>query len=119
MSEQSGYNGWSNYETWCVNLWMSNDAGSDSYFNEMAQEIWNESEAELRADESVLFTRDEVATRVLAERFKEHHEEALSQIGEISIGGVFSDLLNAALGEVDWYEIAGHYIADVDKDEEK
>ena len=23
----AGYNGWSNYETWCVNLWMNGDQG--------------------------------------------------------------------------------------------
>ena len=30
---------------------------------------------------------------------------------------MFADLLGAALSEVDWYEIAEHYIEDVDKEE--
>lgn len=25
MSEVTGYNGWSNYETWLVALWLNND----------------------------------------------------------------------------------------------
>ena len=114
MSDNIKYNGWTNYETWSVNLWMSNDAGSDSYFNEIAQEIYNESEEELRSDDSVLFTRDEVATRVLSDRLKDHFEEQQSELTGVT--GVFADLLSAALGEVDWYEIAEHYIADVDKE---
>lgn len=27
MAENKGYNGWTNYETWCVNLWLDNDEG--------------------------------------------------------------------------------------------
>jgi hypothetical protein len=109
------YNGWTNYETWCVNLWMSNDAGSDEYFNEMAQEVYDESEEELRADDTVLFTRVEVATRVLSDRLKDSFEEQQAELTGVT--GVFVDLLNAALGEVNWYEIAEHYIEDVDKED--
>lgn len=25
--EDTTYNGWKNYPTWCVNLWLSNDEG--------------------------------------------------------------------------------------------
>jgi hypothetical protein len=25
MTEGEGYNGWSNYETWCVHLWATSD----------------------------------------------------------------------------------------------
>lgn len=28
MSESTGYNGWSNYETWLVALWLNNDQAS-------------------------------------------------------------------------------------------
>jgi hypothetical protein len=108
------YNGWTNYETWCVNLWMSNDQGSDSYFREMAQEVYNDAEAELRADNSVLFTRDEVAARNLADRLRDDHEERQNELAGIC--GVFADLLNAALSEVNWYEISEHYIADVEQE---
>jgi hypothetical protein len=32
---------------------------------------------------------------------------------------LFTDLLNAALGEVDWHEIAEHFLTDVEKTEEE
>jgi hypothetical protein len=47
----------------------------------------------------------------LANLLKAEHEEAQPEVS-----GVFADLLNAAMSEVDWYEIAesmvGDYIAD-------
>lgn len=98
------YNGWANYETWNVALWMGEDG---NYWAEIAQEVWDDAEA----DRS--FTREERATLTLSDRLKDSHEENTP-----SVTGVYADLLNAALSEVNWYEIAEHYIADVDKEEE-
>src|SRR5216684_1390047 len=99
------YNGWTNYETWAVNLWMSNDQGSDSYWREIAQEIYDEAKAEQS------FTREERATLDLADRLKTEHDESQPDLGAT----VWADLLGAAMSEVDWHSIATHYIADVEK----
>jgi hypothetical protein len=109
------YNGWTNFETWCVNLWMSNDAGSDEHYRELAQEVYSEAEQETRADGSVLFTRNERATLTLADRLKDEFEEQQSELTGVT--GVFADLLSAAMSEVNWHEIAEHYVSDVDQDD--
>jgi hypothetical protein len=70
---------------------------------------------EIRLDGSILFSRDEVATRNLADSLKNEHEERQNELTGVS--GVFADLLGAALSEVNWYEIAEHYISDVEKSE--
>lgn len=44
MSEDKKYNGWTNYETWNVALWLDNEEGSYNYWRETAQEIYDESE---------------------------------------------------------------------------
>jgi hypothetical protein len=108
MNEDKKYNGWTNYETWVVNLWMSNDQGSDEYYRELAQETYN------RADSEKSFTRDEVAIRNLADTLEGEFDERQSEL--VGVTGVFADLLNAAISEVNWHEIAEHYIADVDQD---
>ena len=101
------YNGWTNYETWNVALWIDNEEGSYNYWRETAQEVYDESEA----DKS--FTRDERAALDLKDRLKSEFEEAMPELG----ASMWADLLGAAMSEVNWYEIAEHYIADVDKEE--
>lgn len=99
------YNGWTNYETWLINLWADNDAGSYEFWREQAQETYNEASA----DDT--FSRDERAALDLAEKLKEWHNEATPEVT-----GLWADMINAALSEVNWYEIAEHYISDCDKE---
>lgn len=89
------YNGWSNYETWAVKLWMDNEEGSQSY--------WAERATGYRHNRSLL-----------ADVLKDEHEEATPELG----ASVFSDLLNAALGSVDWDEIAEALISDLEDEDE-
>src|SRR4051794_10856032 len=35
--EPKEYNGWANYETWCVHLWLTNEEGSYRYWREEAR----------------------------------------------------------------------------------
>ena len=107
--EDEKYNGWTNYETWLVKLWMDNDQGSYNYWQEIAQEIYNEA----RADAN--FTKEECAQLALADQLKNEHEEN----APTSTTGVYSDLMTGALGRVDWHEIARAVIDDeVNKEEE-
>ncbi len=99
------YNGWFNYETWLLKLWIDNEEGSSRYWDATAQEVYDEAEADAP------FTRDERATLDLADRLKSEFEEAQPELE-----GFWSDLLNAAMSKVNWYEIAEHYIADVEKE---
>ena len=102
------YNGWTNYETWNVNLWIDNEEGSYSYWREAAQECYDNAEA----DGS--FTREEQATLDLSHRLKDEFDEAMPELG----ASCWSDLLRGALSEVNWYEIAEHMIENVDRDDE-
>ena len=113
MTEKT-YNGWTNYETWNVKLWMDNEEGSYNYWQEAAQDCYDSAEA------GNVLTRDEEAARSLADRLKDEHEEAMHNMLEAAKQGasMWQDLLGAALSEVNWDEIATSMIEDVDKDEE-
>lgn len=111
------YNGWYNYETWLVNLWISNEQGSSSYWADRAEEIYE------RAEPAKVTTKEEQARFELADELKREFEDGKDNLLGVDRNGtdqscsVWSDLLGAALSEVNWDEIAGHMIEDVEKEE--
>ena len=86
----SEYNGWTNYGTWAVNLWLSNDAGSYEYWAEQA---------------------DGADVYELACQLRAEHLDAVPV--ELNAVGWAADLLGAAMSAVNWQEIARHIIDDV------
>ena len=95
------YNGYKNYETWNVALWIDNDEGSQAYWEGHALEILNDSKP------GNYCSLEDKARRTLADELKDYHEEN-SPTAEGN--SVYSDLLQAALDSVDWWEIAGNMI---------
>ena len=106
MSDQ-GYNGWKNYETWAVALWIDNDQGTYNWSRYLAEEVRDHRpQARARVGEDQERERD--ATGQLAENLKDWMEESMPDL-EASL---WSDLLSAAFSEVDWYEIAENYLSE-------
>lgn len=99
------YNGWSNYETWLVKLWIDNDEGSYNYWQEEAQRVYD------AAEESDTFTKAEQAALDLDDILKSYHEQIIEESG-VPQSGFIADLMNAAMSEVDWHEIAEALIED-------
>ena len=100
MSDQR-YNGWHNYETWCMNLWITNDQATDAYARQLTREVLEEAEDE---DDPKLLS----ARIMVADRLKDWQEEDMPELP----ASVWSDMLNAGFSEIDWIEIAENLIAD-------
>ena len=101
----SSYNGWSNYETWVVNLWLDNEESSYGMCRSLAQRCFEEAEAD------GVLSRKERACYQLAKKLKEMIEERNPIASEAS---VYADLLNASIGEINWKEIANGYLEEID-----
>ena len=77
------YNGWSNRETWLVNLWLSNDMGSYEFLQEICRkdcEVWEK-----------------------AEELEAHFQDQLEDMYDVP--SFWSDILGTALDRVNWVEI--------------
>jgi hypothetical protein len=109
--DERGYNGWKNYETWNVALWIGNEEASYKFWRLRAAYHYSE------ADADNVFSRDEVATRELADELKEHFERDKDSLLKKTrlTASMWADLLGASLGEVNWHEIAVGMIEEVDK----
>jgi fructosamine-3-kinase len=81
------YQGWKNHPTWLVWVWLENDAALYSY----CQEIKAESQD----------------VREIADSIKQMIEDAKPQSSDL-----WGDLIDSALAEVDWKEIATNLLED-------
>ncbi len=101
----SSYNGWSNYETWVVNLWLGNDEGSYETCRSLAERCFEEA----TADE--VLSRKERACYQLANELKQMIIDGNPLASDAS---VYLDLLKASIGEVNWREIANGLLEDTE-----
>ena len=90
------YNGWTNYETWAVKLWIDNDEGEYFYWRDMAEDHNGNAYG-------------------LAKELKRHYE-ALANEWMGDHASMFADLFNSALSSVEWHEIAESMLTDVEED---
>jgi hypothetical protein len=99
QNEKPAYNGWTNYETWAVNLWLMNEEPSYTYWCERTREVLANSDDIADLGE---------ATGKLAAELREVIEEECSIEG----ASLAADLMGAALCEVNWHEIARSFVED-------
>lgn len=90
------YNGWTNYETWLANLWLSNDQWTVDFLHD----TW----AENLLPEAI---RQDFDDAQLVEIMSHLISNTLEEMTETGTGAsLATDLINAALGEVNTREIA-------------
>jgi hypothetical protein len=104
MSKDKGYQGWANYETWAYALWLDNEEGSHRHALDLAETC--RADAADHPNVPKVWSEPDAARFTLADALKEECEEAMPDLG----ASPWSDLLNAAVSEIDWNEIAEHYL---------
>lgn len=89
--DEKGYNGWKNYETWAVNLWLTNDQGSQEMIDEMTARA----------------AKSKSPKNELADALKSTIQEDTPELP-----GMYADLLGAAISEIDFWELSETYLKD-------
>lgn len=105
------YNGWTNYETWVTALWLDNVYETHCVWQAETRECRDaapQAEQVAKGDWSV----EEAARFILADRLK----DAVEKDSPLQEGSLYSDLLGAALQDVNWSEIAYNWLADLGND---
>ena len=82
------YNGWKNYETWNIALWLNNDEGTYNYMLELAQEARDE---------------EDLASKI---------EDFLDDNNPLATASpsLYQDILGASLRSADLREIAKSFL---------
>ena len=109
MIESKKYNGWKNYETWNIKLWLDNDHPSYDLYHEWLNDAKEAAIIEDKENHSEFLTIEDHTKRILADKIKEYTEEN-NPLNDTA--NVYTDLLNSALSEVDYYEIAENIMTD-------
>ncbi len=100
MKDSKTYNGWTNYETWAVHLWITNEQAP--YFH------WKDRAWEILGDQ----TKYEDDATGEAVQLANEIREAITDECTIATACLASDLMTAALEKVDWIEIAQAFVED-------
>jgi len=91
---ETGYQGWANYETWAVKLWLDNEQATYEEVTEQARQQGTNGVYDLAA------------------WLEEYTQETLC--ADAPTAGLTADLFMSAWQEVDWREIAQAYLGDQD-----
>ena len=92
----SDYQGWTNYETWNVALWIDNDQGLYGYVTDLTREAMTHPNPRI----------------TLADYIKDEIEQGMPELT-----GCWSDLLQSAFNHVNWHQIADSWIDNYQSDE--
>lgn len=89
------YNGWTNFETFCCHLWLTNEESTYFYWNRTAAAILEESDGD-----------GDTAAGKVADLLKEALTENMPEIGL----NLYNDLLEAALQNINYTEVASAFL---------
>jgi hypothetical protein len=87
--KQMAYNGWTNHETWLVNLWFGD------MFSDMAAD------------------GEKIDAEFVENSVQDYLEESMG-----AQAGLIADFVNSAIGSVNWRELAEHYAEDEESEDD-
>ena len=109
------YNGWYNYETWNLKLWLDNDQDLCNMVQDKAKSLIKKYEGDHIEDAATELEKFNKAEFAFADWLKEHTLKNLPELKP----GFYSDVLSASIREVNFHEIAKHICDDILNEERR
>jgi hypothetical protein len=98
MTDEKGCQGYANYQTYCVHLWITSDDETYKYWANLAHK---------------LIIEQEHPREHLRDALQAHFKDAAPKLEEM-----WSDLMTNTLEEVNWQEIATALMEDMEKEDD-
>lgn len=105
------YNGWHNYETWLVNVHLTNNQKETDYWTNKAYDILV-AVKNRPSDFPDPWIKDNTAAKLtlLSAMMEEITDQSYKDLEKSSYDNLFCGLLGSALENVEWDEIAQHFV---------
>lgn len=106
------YEGWSNRETWCANLWLANDYGLYTEITGLTEDALRDAQEATEGDAEEVARQ---ATMVMADWLKDFFDGFAADIVEGKSTSETVRLMVLDIGSlyrVDWYEVAASWVGD-------
>ena len=102
---ENQYNGWTNYETWSVSLWISNNQHDNEFWADAASRCLEDA-----GNDSDVQTLNLSVRQVARFRLANQLKDVTLNNSPLSEPSLYSDLLAASLREVNWEEVANSWL---------
>ena len=107
------YNGWTNYETWNFKLWLDNDQDLHNYIIGEIKKIKALPDKDNKVNEVSNFLRSYIEDNVPNLNVSTRSQSVHGSMSDKN--GFYNDILNAALKDINTYEIAQSYLEDLEQ----
>jgi len=104
------YNGYSNPETYHMDLWLSNERSENEYIKEDIIPECKQEAPNSRQVRNGIWTEEQAVKFCVADRIKDMIEEEKDRIKSDEMPGWSMAFINTSLGKVDWDEIAEGFL---------
>ncbi len=105
-SPHEPYDGFANYQTWAVRWWLTNDHEISRQCQKLAHQATHVIQKAAGVIDGIADTAEAIRN-LLADALRELVGELNPVADQTSL---FTDLMDTALGEVDWHEIADEFL---------
>lgn len=106
------YNGWTNYETWNMNLWLTNDSGFYEVAEDAIEVIVSDDYTDTE-DKPISIDKDDLVCKT-AEWLKDYaYDVYLDEFDSAHFNrsyGPIGDFVHASWSLINWYPIAEHLV---------